>query len=120
MTEREIREVSKKKELLRVAQKRTAFDDGHDGYMIPEGMNSVPFLLIRVLSAVRQEALAFNHPISLNSKTFQPYQNVVIISNRALPVESPDVWLRPLSLLSIVSKFSFKPPIGVILNTLAQ
>ncbi|MBW0530860.1 hypothetical protein O181_070575 [Austropuccinia psidii MF-1] len=36
MTEREIRELNKKKEVLRLAQERMAIDDGYDGYMIPE------------------------------------------------------------------------------------
>ncbi|MBW0558398.1 hypothetical protein O181_098113 [Austropuccinia psidii MF-1] len=36
MTERENREVRKKKDLLQVAQKMMACDDGYDGNMIPE------------------------------------------------------------------------------------
>ncbi|KAG0150240.1 hypothetical protein CROQUDRAFT_58456 [Cronartium quercuum f. sp. fusiforme G11] len=36
MTQREIRELNKKKEVLRLAQERMGIDDGYDGYMMPE------------------------------------------------------------------------------------
>jgi pre-mRNA-splicing factor ATP-dependent RNA helicase DHX16 len=37
MTQREIRELNKKKEVLRLAQERMGIDDGYQGYMMPEG-----------------------------------------------------------------------------------
>ena len=37
MTQREIRELNKKKEVLRLAQERMGIDDGYEGYMMPEG-----------------------------------------------------------------------------------
>ncbi|KNZ46488.1 adenosinetriphosphatase [Puccinia sorghi] len=36
MTQREIRELNKKKEVLRLAQERMGIDDGYEGYMMPE------------------------------------------------------------------------------------
>ncbi|WAQ83309.1 hypothetical protein PtA15_3A678 [Puccinia triticina] len=36
MTQREIRELNKKKEVLRLAQERMGIDDGYDGYVMPE------------------------------------------------------------------------------------
>ncbi|POW01132.1 hypothetical protein PSHT_12731, partial [Puccinia striiformis] len=37
MTQREIRDLNKKKEVLRLAQERMGIDDGYEGYMMPEG-----------------------------------------------------------------------------------
>lgn len=47
MTQREIRELNKKKEVLRLAQERMGIDDGYDGYMMPEGeiMRDLIFLV---------------------------------------------------------------------------
>ncbi|KAH9460012.1 hypothetical protein MJO29_003953 [Puccinia striiformis f. sp. tritici] len=36
MTQREIRDLNKKKEVLRLAQERMGIDDGYEGYMMPE------------------------------------------------------------------------------------
>ena len=42
LTKRERSELDRKKELLRLAEERLAVDEGFDGYVIPEGMSSLP------------------------------------------------------------------------------